>query len=83
LDGGTKPTLVFGGVEPDGSVLGAVFQLPETEAGQFDLQPAVHQAGAGLQVTVRLQAALVKELHPLETQTRDLALKHTCATIDI
>lgn len=60
------PTLVLGIIQWYGVVLGAVFDLPQPEARQFDLKPAVHQACAGLQVPMGLEAALMNELHSLE-----------------
>lgn len=44
----------------------ATSELPQTKAREFDLQPAVHQAGAELQVPVEPQVASVDELHPLK-----------------
>lgn len=43
-----------------------VSKLPQSEAGEFDLESAVHQTCAGLQVPVKFQATLVNELHSLD-----------------
>ena len=47
-------------------VFAPVFELPQSETGEFDLESTVHQTRAGPQVPVELQVAFVNELHPLK-----------------
>lgn len=47
------------------SLFGAMFELPQAKAREFDLQPAVYQARTGPQISMRFQAALMYVLHAL------------------
>lgn len=49
----------------DQFVFGTMFELPQAKAREFDLQPAVHQTHTGLQISMRLQTALMYVLHAL------------------
>lgn len=63
-------TSVIGFLQWDHLILAPVFKLPQAEARQFNLEPAVHQTRAGLQVPVKSQVTFVDELHSLKTGWR-------------